>query len=174
MATAVLAGYLHKRQVAHPWLARATEYCWQQIEALEQTQPYEVEFCRPFLDYVPDRRRAEEAAERLGRIVRERHLVWVDRDAPIEKFISPGYGPREAHTPLDYAPHPRTLARSWFSDAEIERDLDRLASAQGDDGGWFFNWREWNPATTIEWRPIVTIRALKTLSSYGRLPRGTC
>jgi hypothetical protein len=170
MATAVLAGYLHKWQVAHPWLARATEYCWDRISALQQTHPYEVEFCLPFLDHVPDRRRAEEAAARLGRIVREQHLVWPDRALPIEQFISPGYGPREAHTPLDYAPQLRTLARSWFSDAEIERDLTTLSAVQGEDGGWYFNWREWNLATTIEWRPIVTIRALTTLRAYGRLP----
>jgi hypothetical protein len=169
MGTAVLAGYLHKRQVEHPWLTRATAYCWQQIEALEQTSPYEVEFCLPFLDHVPDRPRAVQAAERLGRLVREQQLVWPDRDLPIGNFIAPGYGPHEAHTPLDYAPHPRTLARTWFTDVEIERDLAVLARAQGDDGGWYFNWREWNLATTVEWRAIVTIGALTTLTAYGRL-----
>jgi hypothetical protein len=42
-------------------------------------------------------------------------------------------------------------------------------TAQGDDGGWFFNWRDWNPATTLEWRGLMTIRALTILQSYGRL-----
>ena len=170
LPTAGLAGLLHKHQVEHPWLAGATDFCWQAIEALEETHPYEIVFCLPFLDHVPDRARAERAAERLGRLVRERRLVLLDPDRPDEAVISPGYGPGEFHTPLDYAPSPASLARRWFSEREIERSLDALAAAQGDDGGWFFNWRAWNPATTLEWRGLVTLRALQILRAYGRLP----
>ena len=82
---------------------------------------------------------------------------------------APGYAPGEVHTPLDYALRPDSLARRWFSDAEIALALDALATAQADDGGWSFNWRDWNPATTIEWRGLVTVRALTILRAYGRL-----
>ena len=74
-----------------------------------------------------------------------------------------------AHSPLNYAAEPTSLARRWFSDPEIELNLDALVRAQGDDGGWFVNWREWNPASTLHSRGLVTLRALRTLRSYGRL-----
>ncbi len=48
------------------------------------------------------------------------------------------------------------------------RQLDALASAQQEDGGWQFNWLDWNPATALEWRGMVTIEALVTLRAYGR------
>ena len=38
----------------------------------------------------------------------------------------------------------------------VERALATLAAAQDEDGGWSFNWRAWNPATTIAWRGFAT------------------
>ena len=87
-----------------------------------------------------------------------------------EDYTAPGYGPGEVHTPLDYAPTPTSLARRWFTDAAIARDLAALERGQGADGGWRFTWREWNAATTLAWRGVVTIRALTLLRAYGRLP----
>jgi len=167
LPTAGIAGLLLAHGVDHPWLDGATAFCWREIAALTHTHPYEVDFCLAFLDRAPDRGRAEREAERLGRLVRAQRLVALDRDAV---DVPPGYAPGEVHTPLDYAPTPASLARRWFSDAEIERSLDALAAAQGEDGGWHFNWRDWNPATTLEWRGCVTLRALTTLRAYGRLP----
>src|SRR5207248_2533576 len=149
---------------------RATSFCWQAIAALEDTHPYEVEFCVTFLDHVPDRERATRAADRLGRLVRERKLVALDPDRPDEAQIPPGYAAGEAHTPLDYATTPASLARRLFSDEEITRHLHALEGVQGEDGGWYFNWRDWNPATTLEWRGLITLETLLKLRAYGRLP----
>jgi hypothetical protein len=168
LPTAGIAGLLHKHGVDHPWLTAATDFCWRAIAALAETHPYEVEFVLPFLDHVPDRPRAEREAERLGRLVRGQRLLLLDPDAPETVRIPPGYGPGEVHTPLDYAPRPTSLARRWFTDEEIERSLDALEGEQGEDGGWSFRWREWNPATSIEWRGRVTIDALNRLRAYGR------
>lgn len=170
LPTAAIAGLLHKHRVEHLWLAPATDFCWHAIAAVTDTHPYEVEFCLVFLDHVPDRDRAAREADRLGRLVREQRLVALDLDAPGDARVAPGYGPGEFHTPLDYAPSPTSPARRWFSDEDTARDLDRLATAQQDDGGWTFNWRQWNPATTLASRGAVTIRALTILRSYGRLP----
>ncbi|CAA9326791.1 MAG: FIG01124587: hypothetical protein [uncultured Gemmatimonadaceae bacterium] len=169
LPTAGIAGVLHKHRVAHPWLAPATDFCWRAIAALERTHPYEVEAALRFLEHAPERRRAERAAERLGCLVREQRLVLPDPDARAEDHTAPGYGPGEVHTPLDYAPTPTGLARRWFSDAALARDLDALERGQGADGGWRFTWREWNAATTLAWRGVVTIRALTLLRAYGRL-----
>jgi hypothetical protein len=51
---------------------------------------------------------------------------------------------------------------------QTERALDFLAAEQDQDGGWPVRWRDWAPGTRLEWRPIVTIEALRTLHAYGR------
>jgi hypothetical protein len=51
----------------------------------------------------------------------------------------------------------------------IERHLDALAAQQRPDGGWMFDFPEWSPAASAEWRGIVTIQALTVLRAYDRL-----
>jgi hypothetical protein len=170
--SAPIAALLHKHRIAHPWLERATDYCWRQVLAFDVTESegvagdvskigrsYQARAVLAFLDHVPDRRRAEEAFARIGRLVLEGKLVEPDLNAP-----------GEVHTPLDYAPTPHCLARALFSDAVIAAHLDALVAAQQPDGGWRFNWKEWNPVTTLEWRGWLTVETLLTLQAYGRLP----
>jgi hypothetical protein len=72
------------------------------------------------------------------------------------------------HYPHDYAHHPTSLARRWFSDDELARSLDALPAAQQDGGGWPINWPIWTPITGLEWRALIILRA------YGRMAgRGT-
>ena len=141
------------------WLQGAEAFCWAAVDAIESTHPYEVEAALTFLDAVPDRERAERAAERLGELVKAQDLVGKQPE---------GYSEGEIHHPHDFARRPDSLARPWFSDEEIERSLDLLASRQQDDGGWRITWPVWTPAIAIEWSGIVTIAALKTLQAYGR------
>ena len=157
--TAAIAALLHKRGFDHPWLVGAIGFCWRRIEAVGRTDPYEVRAVLPFLDHAPDRPRAEEAFSRVGPKVFEQGLVALDPGAS-----------GEVHMPLDFAPYPESLARGLFEDGVIELHLDALAADQEEDGGWTFNWPEWNPATTLEWRGFVTVRALSILRAYGRLP----
>ncbi|MFF4247955.1 hypothetical protein ACFYY2_26315 [Streptomyces sp. NPDC001822] len=171
LATGPVAGLLHRNQVWHAWLFRATDFCWAAVEALEQSHPYEIEAAVAFLDGVPDRARAESAAERLGRLVREQRLVVLDPGRRSEYPVSPGYAPGEHHFPYDYARTPGSLARRWFTADELESALDHLAAEQQEDGGWPVDWRQWAPGTALEGRPIVTLRALQTLRAYGRALR---
>ncbi len=170
LPTAALAGLLLKHDVEHPWLITAAAFCWSALEARKETHPYEVEHSLIFLEHAPDRARAAKEAERLYRVVRDGRLVLLDPSDPTSARVPKGYAPGELHTPLNYAPCPKSLARSWFSEQEVERALDALAAGQREDGGWMFNWRVWNDATTLESRGQVTIEALKTLRAYGRLP----
>lgn len=169
--SAPIAALLHKHCITHPWLERATDYCWRQVLAFDIPasagvtgdmskigRSYQARALLAFLDHVPDRRRAEDAFARLGRLVLEGKLVEPDLNVP-----------GEVHTPLDYAPTPHSLARTLFSDAVITAHLDALVAAQQPDGGWRFNWKEWNPATTLEWRGWLTVETLLTLRAYGRL-----
>ncbi|MFE4217015.1 hypothetical protein [Streptomyces sp. NPDC056844] len=170
LTTGPVVGLLHRNQVWHAWLFRATDFCWAAVEALEQSHPYEIEAAVAFLDGVPDRARAETAADRLGQLVREQRLVVLDPLRRAEYPVAPGYAPGEHHFPYDYARTPGSLARRWFSDGELERSLDHLAAEQEEDGGWPVNWRRWAPGTALEGRPIVTLKALQTLRAYGRGP----
>ncbi|MGO8950301.1 MAG: hypothetical protein ACLQUY_22105 [Ktedonobacterales bacterium] len=155
--TAAIAGLLHKHGIDNPWLTAATEYCWAKLDTMDQTNPYEMRTVLPFLDFVPDRRRAENVFARVGPKILEQKLVAL---APT--------GEDDTHSPLNFAPRPESLARCLFSDTVIEAHLDALAASQQEDGGWPFNWLAWNPAAALEWRGVVTIEALVTLRAYGR------
>ncbi|MFF0482043.1 hypothetical protein [Streptomyces sp. NPDC004435] len=168
LSTGPVVGTLHRNQVWHAWLFRATEFCWAAVESLEKSHPYEVQAAVAFLDSAPDRSRAQAAADRLGRLVREQRLAVLDPDRPEEFPVADGYAPGEHHYPHDYARVPDSLARGWFTDEELAGSLDFLAAEQAEDGGWPVRWRAWAPGPELEWRPIVTIEALRTLRAYGR------
>jgi hypothetical protein len=127
-----------------------------------------VEAAVAFLDSAPDRSRAEAAADRLGRLVREQRLAALEPDRLDAYPVASGYAPGEHHFPHDFAKSPESLARAWFTDDEMARSLDHLAAEQQDDGGWPIRWRQWAPAPALEARPLVTIEALRTLRAYGR------
>ncbi|MFJ3624231.1 hypothetical protein ACIPSH_39740 [Streptomyces iakyrus] len=168
LATGPVVGLLHRNEVWHAWLFRATDFCWQAVDSLETSHPYEIEAAVAFLDSAPDRPRAEAAAARLGRLVRAHRLAALDPGDLDAYPVSPGYAPGEHHFPYDYARTPRSLARAWFTDDEMARSLDHLAAQQQEDGGWPVRWRRWAPAPALEARPLVTIEALRVLSAYGR------
>ncbi|MET8718803.1 hypothetical protein [Streptomyces misionensis] len=168
LATGPVVGLLHRNEVWHAWLFRATDFCWQAVENLEKSHPYEVQAAVAFLDCVPDRPRAQAAADRLGRLVREQRLVALDPDRLDACPVAPGYAPGEHHFPHDFAKSPASLARAWFTDEEMARSLDHLAAGQQPDGGWPVRRRRWAPVPALEARPMVTIEALRTLRAYGR------
>ena len=155
ISTGPIAGTLYARGVRHAWLDAATALLWERIDALEETGPYQARGVVRFLDHAPDRERASAALERLRHSLRA--VVTFDPEAS-----------GESHRPLDLAPRPGSLARALFDDGEIETDLDRLAAAQRDDGGWMFDWAAWSPAAEAEWRGSITVDALALLRENGR------
>ncbi|WP_435253241.1 hypothetical protein [Streptomyces tendae] len=168
LVTGPVVGLLHRNEVWHAWLFRATDFCWQAAESLVSPHPYEVEATLAFLDAAPDRLRAQAAADRLGRLVRERHLAVLEPDDLDACPVPPGHAPGEHHFPHDYARDPRSLARAWFTDDEMARSLDFLAAGQEGDGGWPVRRRRWAPVPALEARGRVTLDALCTLRAYGR------
>jgi hypothetical protein len=168
LATGPVVGLLHRNEVWHAWLFRATDFCWQAVESLQVSHPDEIKAALTFLDSVPDRPRAQATADRLGRLVREQRLAALDPSNLDTSPVFPGYAPDEHHFPHDYAKTPDSLARAWFTDDEMSRSLDFLATEQREDGGWPTRRRHWAPTTASEVRPLVTIEALQTLRAYGR------
>lgn len=157
--TAAIVGMLLKHEVAHGWLGPAVDFCWRTIEAGEQ--PDEVHAfvaAFTFLEYVPDRPRAERAAERLGqRLVAEGHVTL---DPEAEGYV---------HGPLQVAEGPDALAAGVFAPAAIEAAVDGLAAKQLPDGGWPITWSPPSDAAVCEWRGAVTVDALRRLVTWGRV-----
>lgn len=154
--TAGIVGLLHKHDVSHPWIDTATTYCWEALpQRLNAMGPDDAISVLTFLEHVPDRRRADATFDLLGARIR-RDLVALEPSTP-------GY----VKTPLEFAPHPKWLARRLFDDMTIELHLEALASKQQDDGGWLITWDPPSAAAVNEWRAFVTIMWLDVLDNYG-------
>ncbi|BCJ55434.1 hypothetical protein Asp14428_69090 [Actinoplanes sp. NBRC 14428] len=156
--TAGLVGLLYRLGFAHPWRERAAGYCWDRLEA--GALPEEVHALAEtlvFLEYAPDRDRAERhAAAVLERLVAS-ETFHLDPAAS-------GYG----LSPLVVAPAAGSRWRRLFTAEQLDGHLDRLAADQQPDGGWPITWEPPGVAARQEWRGIVTLQALRTLRSYGR------
>jgi hypothetical protein len=155
--TGQISALLYARGLTHPWLDGAARVMWSGIEQLAQPNGYEMFGVLAFLEHVPDRKRAEDAFDRVGPLLLSSGLVALDPGAEGETF-----------GPLDFAPLPGSIARRLFDAATIDAHLDHLAGAQRDDGGWMFNWPSWSPAAEADWRGFRTVDALRVLRANGR------
>jgi hypothetical protein len=157
--TAGLTGLLYQLGIDHPWRAAGTAYCWQQLESGGlPDEAHALKETLVFLEYVPDRDRADQHAAALAANLASIPMINLDPDAT-------GYG----LTPLDLAPLATSRWRALFTDAQIDAHLDRLQKKQQADGGWPISWEPPSEAATCEWRGMVTLGALRTLTSYGRI-----
>jgi hypothetical protein len=156
--TAGLAGRLHRMGVGHPWLDRATEWCWQRLDQGFDEDAHALREVLVFLAHVPDRARAEAVGASVGGWLTK--AQWYRADP-----ADPSYGV----TPLNLAPEPDGPWSHLFDTATIEGHLDRLARDQQPDGGWAITWEPPGTASTLEWRGILTLWALRVLRAYGRL-----
>jgi hypothetical protein len=157
--TAGLTGLLYKLGVDHSWRTEGTAYCWQKLDSGELPgDAHALSETLIFLEHVPDRDRADQHAAVLAAKLANIPMLSLDPDAA-------GYG----LSPLHLAPEPGSRWRGLFTDAQIDRHLDRLLADQQPDGGWPISWEPPSEAAMWEWRGMVTLQALRTLTSYGRL-----
>jgi hypothetical protein len=157
--TAGLAALLYRLDVDHPWREAASRYCWHAVQSGDL--PEEVHALAEvlaFLAAVPDRERAQRYAPGV-----------LDRIAASPMFHAVPKPGEYGLSPLTVAPTADAPWRSLFDDDQIEAHLDHLAAAQQPDGGWPITWTPPSEASHLEWRGIVTLHALRTLTSYGRL-----
>jgi hypothetical protein len=156
--TAGLVGRLYRLGAQHPWLDQATDWCWKRLESGLNEDAHALSEVLLFLAYVPDRERASA----IGAQVPE----WL---AGAQWFRADPADPEYGVTPVHLAPTPDSPWRTLFDDATIEGHLDRLIRDQQSDGGWAITWEPPSMASTLEWRGIETLRALRTLRAYGRV-----
>ncbi len=155
--TAAIAGLLLKHGVQHPWTETASAFCWRAIADIDTTEFHTLMPAITFLEYAPDRTRAERELRRIAERISQPGVIELDPHAE-------GY----VQKPLDWAPKPQSYCRRLFDDKTIAAHLTALADRQQDDGGWPISWEPISPAVEIEWRGRVTIEALRTLAAYGR------
>lgn len=154
--TAAIAGLLHQLGIEHPWLDRATEWCWSTLETGLPEDAHALLVSTVFLEHVPDRARAESYVEPIREWLPKVSMYRADAN-------DPSYGV----TPLWFAPTPSSLWRRLFTDDQIEGHLDRLRRDQQPDGGWALTWEPPGQAATIEYRGVMTVQALQTLNAYS-------
>lgn len=158
LATAQLAAAAHRLGLAHPWLDRADGFCWAHLRDPEVRDGYTFAFVVDLLDATPERARADAELDVLAALV------------PADGRTAVAGGVEGEHVdPLIVAPRPDHAGARLFAAGVLDRALDALEDGQRDDGGWDFSWGRWNPAAAWEWRGVVTVEALLTLRSYGRL-----
>jgi hypothetical protein len=155
--TYALAAALWLAGSREPWLERATDWCWTQLEGPEPLNGYGVKFALDFLDHVPGERRAHTAIDGL------RSALGEDGSIPV-----PGGIEHERITPLALSPRPDRRSRMLFSAGQIDEGLEVLERGQQADGGWTFDHLAWSAGQSVEWRGMATLGALRTLRAHGR------
>ena len=161
VVVAALAAARHDQAVAdHPWLDRALRYCLAWCEAIDgRPSAYELVFAARLLDAVHNTRPdAGSLLKRLGSFIPAGGTVHVE-----------GGTDGEFLRPLDFAPFPGTPARALFTQQVIDKDLDRLADMQEQDGGWTVDYAKISPAGALEWRGYATVHAIQILRPNDRL-----
>ena len=159
--TAGLVGLLHKLGADHPWRAEAEAWCWTQLESGPAvSDAHTLSEVLGFLANVPDQDRAERRAAQIADGFADVAMLQLDAEAT-------DYG----LTPLALAPEAGSRWRSLFTEENLAAHLDKLADSQQPDGGWPIRWEPPSDAALAEWRGIVTLQAMRTLTSYGRMSR---
>ena len=162
VATEALRLAEHDHAVAaHPWLAQATRYCLEAIDAIDaEAHALVIAAALKFADALSatDPAAATRAAERLSPLV--------PRDGRLHVA---GGAEDEAMRPLDLAPTPGRPARELIDEGAIARDLERLEDDQQEDGGWYVDFDSYSPAATLEWRGYKTVEAIGVLGRNERV-----
>lgn len=156
--TAAIAGLLLKHGIEHPWVERASAYCWRAIENLDTTEFHTLMPVITFLTYAKDRARAEKALEKVRGIVTQPGVIEFNPEAG-------GY----VHKPLEWAPAPDSWGHGLFTEEVLEQHLGALLAQQQEDGGWPISWPPQGQGAEAEWRGWVTVDVLRKLRTYGAI-----
>ncbi len=164
--TAPLLGVLEKYKIDIPWMQKATEFVWQEIERIQDKHVF-CHLCVPrrlqFLQYTKNREKAAKALQNLKKWILAEGVLCKDR-------FDEGWGLYGKPHSLYYAPSPKSVLYPIFSKEMIDADLDELIKRQKADGRWD-TWYGLSEGMKLEWAGIQTLWTLKTLKNYGRIEK---
>ncbi|GAA1212740.1 hypothetical protein [Prauserella alba] len=150
----------HSDAADHPWLTRATEYCFAEIRNLDERPfAYVLSFALTLVDAAADTH--PEAPVLLDHLAR---FVPADGAVPVE-----GGAEGETLHLLDFAPEPGRPVRELLSEAAVAADLQRVELLRRTDGGWAVDFDSYSPAAELEWRGYTTVGNVAILLRNGRL-----
>ncbi|PXY24777.1 hypothetical protein BAY59_22145 [Prauserella coralliicola] len=151
--TAGIVTRLRRAGAKGAWLDAADDFCRAEIDQLTDLDGHSALNVLHFLAHAPDQDwAAGHRAEIGGRLGDLPHF-----------HLHPGEG--YGLTPLDLAPLPEDPLRELVPADAIAAHLTALAGAQQPDGGWPVSWEPPGPASLLEWRGVVTLKAARVLAA---------
>lgn len=162
--TAPLLGILEKHTISIPWMTKAEEFVWKEIDRIHEKNVF-CYLCIPrkltFLEHTKSKTKAENALKDLKR--------WILAEGVLCKDVSDdGWGLYGKPHSLNYAPSPTSILRPIFGDETINSDLEGLIHKQKENGCWD-TWYGISEGTKLEWAGIQTLETLLILKNYGRI-----
>jgi hypothetical protein len=162
--TAPLVGILEKYKIEIPWMQKAEQFVWEEIERIKDKHVF-CYLCVPrrlqFLQYTKNRDKAEKALSDLKN--------WILADGVLCKDkADEGWGLYGKPHSLSYAPSPESILYPIFSKEMINSDLNELINRQKNDGRWD-TWYGLSNGMKLEWAGIQTLWTLKTLKNHDRI-----
>ncbi|WP_433163420.1 hypothetical protein [Kribbella sp. CA-247076] len=151
--TAGLVGQLYRFGFEHPWRDKAAAWCAAELAKGLPDDAHGTHVAMEFLEHTDD-------------VDLDRVRDWLPK---LKYFRADASDPEYGVTPLHLAPTPDSSWRPLFDDAQLEAHLDRLIADQQSDGGWALTWEPPGTSSTLAYRGIVTVGALRTLKAYNRL-----
>jgi hypothetical protein len=151
--TAGLVGRLHRLGFEHPWRDKAGAWCAAELAKAFPEDAHGMHEVMEFLEHTSD-------------VDLDRVRDWLPK---LQWFRADAADPTYGVTPLHLAPAPDSFWRPLFTDAQIEAHLDRLIADQQPDGGWAITWEPPGVSSTLAYRGIITVGALRTLKAYNRI-----
>ena len=162
--TAPLLGILEKYDIDIPWMQKAEEFVWMEIERIKEKHVF-CHLCVPrrlqFLEYTKSRDKAEKALKDLKQWILAEGVICKDKS-------DEGWGLYGKPHSLCYAPSPGSMLNPIFSKEMIRADLNELIHRQKEDGRWD-TWYGLSTGMKLEWAGIQTLWTLKTLKSYDKI-----
>jgi len=164
--TAPLLGILEKYKINIPWMEKAEQFVWQEIERIKEKHVF-CNLCVPrrlqFLQHTQSTSKAQKAISDLKRWILADGVLCLDKS-------DDGWGLYEKPHSLCYAPSPDSILKPIFTEEMINEDLNELINRQKDDGRWD-TWYGLSEGMKLEWAGIQTLWTLKTLKNYGRIEK---
>lgn len=162
--TAPLLGILEKYQIDIPWMEKAEEFVWSELERIQNKHVF-CFLCVPrwltFLTHTKSQDKAQAHLKKLRNWILEDGVICKDRS-------DDGWGLYEKPHSLTYANSLNSALSPLFSNETINDDLDTLINKQKEDGRWD-TWYGLSEGMKLEWAGIQTLWTLKTLKNYNRI-----